>query len=111
MDKKEAITLKNVSGGFFLAILLIFNLSHAFFTLDVIVEEIKYGWGFTTNLEIGVLLPWALELLCIPVLIIDFIYLLVFIKPRASKGLYVTNIILTILMVVQVIIFNLFIYY
>ena len=87
------------------------NVAHMLWTFWLIDEQIETGWGYGTNIELGVLYPWITEILCAPILIVGLIYLILspFKKPR-RKHLAV-NILLFTLLILQYGLTNLFIWY
>lgn len=87
------------------------NAAHLLWTFWLIDEQIETGWGFGTKIELGVLYPWITEILCAPILIAGIIYLIVAVFKRPRKKLLIANIILTMLLVMQYALTNLFIWY
>ena len=87
------------------------NAVHLLWTFWLIDEQIKTGWGYGTNIELGVLYPWITEILCAPILIAGIVYLILAISRKPRKALLIPNIILFVLLVMQYALTNLFIWY
>lgn len=83
----------------------------AFWTYWLTAEQIETGWGFSTNMEMLVLLPWLIQLLCLPALIAAVVYLVMSAFLRHKKGILIANIVLFACAVAQLIVTNLFIWY
>ena len=58
------------------------NLGHLLFTVWVSAEQLKTGWGYGTDMEMAVLMPWLVEVLCIPAFIIGAAFLVQLLKNR-----------------------------
>lgn len=103
-------TVRNRIMGIIAAVLAsLANLCHLVPTLTLVIEQARTGFGFGTNLEIGVLYPWLVELLLLPVLVYGAVYLIV--CRRAGRALYFTNAALISLILLQYVLTNLFIFY
>lgn len=87
------------------------NAAHLLWTFWLIDEQIETGWGYGTNIELGVLFPWITEILWAPVLIAGVIYLILAISRHPRKKLLTANIILLALLALQYAATNLFIWY
>ena len=86
------------------------NLCHLLFTLWAISEQLDTGWGYGTNMEMAVLLPWTLELVSIPVVILGLVYFLLTRKKPAAKWLKICCAVLLVALLLQIGIFNLFVF-
>lgn len=98
MKKTNLIVLSIINGIHFLLIFL-----------PLLVEQIKTGWGYPTNLEMGVLILWLFEfILCIYFLgsIAYFFYR--WIKTHWSKEIFL-SLSLILIFIVQLILTNIFI--
>ena len=87
------------------------NLVHAVWTYWLIAEQIETGWGYSTNMEMLVLLPWMIELICAPVLLTGVVYFIMSCFKRHEKIILVSNIVLFSLAVAQYLVMNLFIFF
>lgn len=88
-----------------------FNLSHIVFTISVVMEEIETGWGRPTSLEMAVLFPWMLEIfLGVPSIILAILSFSLLPKAKSNKVLFIFTICLLVLALIQMFLFNLFIY-
>ena len=74
------------------------------------MEQIKTGWGYGTNLELGVLWPWLIELLCLPVVITEIVYFIINTFKRSSTKVTIANMGLFSLLIAQYFLTNLFIF-
>ncbi|MBO5090443.1 MAG: hypothetical protein J6C27_05990 [Clostridia bacterium] len=101
----------NVFSIIMIVLLILVNLAHLIWTFGLVSEQIKTGFGFGTNMEIGVLYPWITEILCSPVLISAIVYLIISIFKRPNKNLLISNIALFSTILLQYIITNLFIWF
>lgn len=91
--------------------LIIANIFHILFTILIIIEEIQTGIGYTTNLEILVILPWIIEIvICLPVIVLAIVSFCVSSKNNI-KRINIINISLFTFLLLQLIIFNIFIWY
>lgn len=93
------------------AALSVANLLHLLWTVWLTIEQIKTGWNGGTGMEMLALLPWMLELLCMPVILAAVIYLVLSFYRRQSKGLLVANSSLFALLLLQIGLTNLFLFY
>ena len=101
----------NVFGAIVCQLLALANLAHALFTWFICAEQIETGWGFGTNWEMGVLLPWMVEFLSAPVVIAGIVFLVLSIWKKSEKVIFVLTAVFFILELLQILILNLFIYY
>ena len=101
----------NVFGAIVMVLMAVVNLLHGFWTYCLIAEQIKTGWGFSTNLEMMVLMPWMLELICLPVLLTEVVYFIMSCFKRHDRSVTVCNIVLFSLAIAQYLVTNLFIFY
>ena len=83
--------------------LVISNLFLIGWTIILTIEEIETGFGYGTNYEMMTLIPIIKQIICFPIVIISIIY---FIKYRDRR-----NIILFVLLILQYILLNLFMFY
>lgn len=101
----------NVFSIIMVVLLILVNLAHLIWTFCLASEQIKTGFGYGTNMEIGVLYPWITEILCLPVLISAIVYLIISIFKRPNKSLLISNIALFGIILLQYVITNLFIWF
>ena len=101
----------NIFSIIMIVLLILVNLAPLIWTFWLVCEQIKTGFGFGTNMEIGVLYPWITEILCSPVLISAIVYLIISIFKRPNKSLLISNIALFSTILLQYIITNLFIWF
>jgi len=72
---------------------------------------VKTGWGGGTSMEMLVLLPWTLEILAIPIVITAAVFIVFSILNKWCKKLFFWNVLLLGVLLTQITIFNLFLYY
>lgn len=101
----------NIFSIIMIVLLILINLAHLLWTFWLVIEQIKTGFGFGTNMELGVLYPWITEILCSPVLIGGIVYLIICVFKRPNKPLLITNVCLFSAAVLQYAITNLFIWF
>ena len=98
----------NIFGTVVSMLLAFSNFVHAFFTWGICAEQIKTGWGFGTNWEMGVLWPWLVEILSVPIIFAGITFLIINIWKKSEKTVFVLCTVLLILQVLQIILLNLF---
>ena len=91
MKENNAVTIYGVVTIY---LLFIANLLNIIWTIWLTIEQIKTGWGYGTNLEIGVLWPWTTELLCIPLIIVGIVYFIIHFFNYSYKKIYIVNVVL-----------------
>ena len=101
----------NVFGAIICQLLVLANFIHGFFTWGICAEQIKTGWGLGTNWEMGVLLPWMVEFLSAPVILAAIIFLILSIWKKCEKVIFVLSGVFLFIEVLQILIFNLFVFY
>lgn len=99
----------NVLGVALIIMLSLVNLSHLLWTIWVVVEQVKTGWGHGTDMELGVLYPWLTELICAPAMVTAVVYLALSAFLRHKRGILIANIVLFVCALVQFGLTNLFI--
>lgn len=108
MKKSNAVMVYGIVS---ICALFIANILNAISTICLIVEQIKTGWGYGTNLEIGVLWPWTIEILCIPLIILGIVYLIIYFFKHSNIEDFIANIVLVLILLLQYFITNLFIWF
>lgn len=83
------------------------NLMNLFWTVDLLIEQFSSPWGSGTELEMAVLLMWAVELLSLPGIILGVVYLCL----RRGYRLWKWNLGLTVLLALQILLCNLLVIY
>ncbi len=101
----------SVFGGLLSTALVIANLVHGFFTYWICIEQVKTGWGYGTNWEMGVLLPWMVEFLSAPFLLAGIVYFALSIRKKSEKWVFILTTSLFICEILQIAMFNLFIFF
>lgn len=90
---------------------VIANLVHLPFTLLLVFEQIKTGWGYGTDIEMFALYPWLIEFLSLPVLIAGIVFLILSIFIRPKRSVLILGAISTGLLIAQYVILNLFLFF
>ena len=67
------------------------NLAHLLWTVHFALEQMQTGWGGGTNADLGVLLPWIVEILCLPAMITAVVYLILAAFKKPGKVLLFFN--------------------
>ena len=101
----------NIFGAIVCQFLAIANFVHAFFTWAICAEQIKTGWGYGTNWEMGALLPWMVEFLSFPIIFAAIVFLLMNIWKKSLKVIFVLCSVFLACEVLQIILLNLFLIY
>lgn len=99
----------NILGGVTFGYSIIANLTQLLWTVWLTKEQIQTGWGFPTNMEMFALVVWLTQLLCLPALILGAVYLILHIRKKSAKWLFVSNAFMLATLAVQYILINLFI--
>lgn len=112
MQKKAgaSVTLDGVS-IMLVTLLGLVNLAHLLFTFWLITEQMDTGWGYGTNMEMAVLMPWMIEALSIPVLLGALIYEIAAWRAQYRGGLHTAASLLAAGAVMQFALTNVFIWY
>lgn len=101
----------NVFGIINIVLLTLVNLAHLLWTVWLAMEQVSTGWGYGTNMEMAVLMPWLIELICLPAMIAGVVYLILSCFLLHRKGIWIANILLFACAAVQFVVTNLFIWY
>ncbi len=101
----------NIFGAIVCQLLAIANLVHAFFTWGICAEQIATGWGYGTNWEMGVLMPWFVELLSMPVILGGIVFLVMSIWKKSEKAILILSAVFLACEFLQIVIFNLFVFF
>ena len=99
---------------FGIALIYLLSVTNSFnipWTYWLVKEQCITGWGNGTNMDILVLVPWIVQIACIPVAVAALAYFILSYVLRSDKKVIVTNIILFAALCVQSLFINLFIWY
>ena len=94
---------KKVFAIILMVLFIILNVCHVIFPVWLIVEDIKAGTMHGTGMELGVLYPWLMEILSVPVVLAQVIYYIVFSRV---KYFHLANFIVFLVYLLQVLLFN-----
>lgn len=100
----------NVFGVITVVMLVLVNLGHLLWTFWLVAEQVQTGWGYGTNMDLAVLMPWITEFVCAPAMIAGVVYLVLSCFLRHKKGILISNIVLFICAGLQIGVTNLFIW-
>ncbi len=106
--KKNSVGM-NILGGVTFGYSIVANLTQLLWTVWLTKEQIQTGWGFPTNMEMFALVVWMTQILCLPALILGAVYLILHIKKKSVKWLFVSNAVLLAALAIQYILINVFI--
>lgn len=95
-------TTKKVFGIILFVIFVIINLLHIFWPIHLILEDIRLGTMEGTGIEMAYLYPLMIEFASMFFIIIEVIYLLVFIKVKYT---FIPNIIAFGFYIFQIVVF------
>ncbi len=95
-------------GWYLVAAQVTANVLNLIWTVWLTIEQIEYGWGHPTNMDLGVLWVWLTELICAPVLVATIVFFVVCAFHDVSKKVRNINISLFVLLVAQYVVTNLF---
>ncbi len=91
-------------------ILSILNAINFICLITLFSEEIQMNWEHGTNLELGVLYPWIIQCLGLPIIVFTIFYLFFIIK-NSDKKLFITNLLLLIILLIQYVLVNVLIFF
>lgn len=91
-------------------LLIVANIIFLFWTIVLTEEQIRTGWGYTTDLELFVLIPVILSMLTIPIIIMELVFLPLSYFFKVTKRQFVINIISFFILVLQIFLVYLFIF-
>jgi uncharacterized protein YoaH (UPF0181 family) len=74
-------------------------------------EQIGTGWDGGTGIEMLALLPWMAHLLTLPVIAATIVYFVLHAFKGSDKTILITNIVLLLTLVGQIVLTNLFMFY
>lgn len=93
-----------------LPLLALANLFHLPWTVWLTLEQLQTGWGYSTNMEMGVLYPWLTELLLLPVILLALILLIFAAVKKQRGGILGVDLAFLLLLLAQYGVTNLFIH-
>ena len=108
--KKNSVVLQ-VFGLVMLIALILSNLANLLFTVALTIEQIGSPWGSGTNMEMLVLMPFMIELLCLPILAAGIVYFVLHAFRSSHKGILIANISTYALLISQYVLTHLFIWF
>ena len=101
----------NIFGSIACQLLAIANVVHLLFTLGICAEQIETGWGYGTNWEMGALLPWFVEFLSVPAILVGIVFLVMNLWKKSEKVIFILCAVFLGLELVQIVLTNLFLFY
>lgn len=101
------IVTKKTFSIILLVIFILLNLIHIIFPIWLIIEDIKAGTVVGTNIELAVLYPWIIEILSLPLILLQIVLYFVFIKVKYTN---IANLIFFLFYVFQIIMFNILLF-
>lgn len=112
MTDVEEVKRKNSFCGILALIFsTLLNLVHFPLFVLVLIEQINTGWGYGTNLEMGVLFWWIAEyIMVVPLLVSAGLFVASMVK-RDYKVKIAINAVLLVLCVLQIVLTNVFFIY
>lgn len=87
------------------------NLLHLPWFIHILAEQVKTGWGGGTNIELAVLYPWIIEFLSLPVLIAGIVFTILSFRKRPALGLFISGATLTLILFLQTVLLNIFLFF
>lgn len=76
----------------------------------LVKEQIQTGWGYGTNMDILVLVPWIIQLACVPVVIATITYFVFVVVKGIKEKAVIANIVLLSVLLIQSVLIHLFIW-
>lgn len=108
METKKSINSFAVT---LLGALIPANVLHLGWTIWLSMEQAETGWDGGTGIEMLALLPWFLELLCLPVILLSAVYFVLSCFRKQKRGLLAANICLFMGLLLQIVLTNLFMFF
>lgn len=87
------------------------NIINLPWTLSLVAEELKTGFGYGTNIEMAALVIWMIEILSVPIIALESVYFITSALKHESKRFMKLNIVFCALLILQMVITNLFIWF
>ena len=109
-ERKQSM-LMVVFGLIVLIGLILANLASLLFTVDLTIEQVGSSWGDGTRIEMLALIPWMIELACVPLVGAGAAYLILHGWFTSRRGLLIANAALYALLLMQFVLTNLFMFY
>ena len=109
--KKKSSTPVYVYGIVMIFIQAVTNIENLFWTVWLTLEQIGTGWDGGTRIEMLALLPWMIHLLTLPVIAAAIVYFILHAFKGSDKTILITNIVLLLMLVGQIVLTNLFMFY
>ena len=101
----------SVFGVLLIYLLSVANAFNIFWCYWLVSEQIFTGWGYGTNMDILVLVPWIIQIACIPIAITTIVYFVISYIFSFKRKALITNIVLFSVLILQSVLINLFIWY
>lgn len=108
MKKNNKLSIFGIILIYLLSVANVFNIFWSFY---LVKEQMANGWGHGTNMDILVIVPWAIQLGCIPIFLLAVAYFIISYIFGVNKKLLVPNVVLFCALIIQSILINLFIWY
>lgn len=102
---------QNTFGIITCIILSIVNVVNSVWTIAFSIEQTQTVWGYGTNFELATLIPWMVQVLCLPGILVGIVYLLFAYFRKYHRTMRIINLSLLLLCILQYILINLFIFY
>lgn len=109
--KKKSSTPVYVYGIVMIFVQAVAELVNLPWTLWLTAEQIDTGWDGGTGIEMLALLPWMAHLLTLPVIAATIVYFVLHAFKGSDKTILITNIVLLLTLVGQIVLTNLFMFY
>ena len=109
--QKKSSTAVYVYGIVMIFIQALSNIANAPWTIWLTAEQIDTGWGGGTGIEMLALLPFTSYVFTIPVIIGVLLYFTLHVFKGSDRTIFITNIVLLLLLVSQIAITILFMFY
>ncbi len=104
-DKKQS-----AFGIIMIYLLAVANGFNLLWTWWLVKEQMQTGWGYGTNMDILVLVPWIIQLACVPVVIAAITYFITAVLKRIKGKVLIANIVLFSSLLIQSVLIHLFIW-
>ena len=87
------------------------NLLQIFWLVWLAAEQVKTGFGHGTDMDILALIPMIMNIIAIPSIIASMIFLTIHIFKKSSKNIFIINLVLWVVLLIQIGLIQLFINY
>ena len=102
---------ENAFGIITCIMLSIINIGNLIWTIALGIEQVQTGWGYGTHFELAILIPWMVQILCLPGILLGIVYVLFAYFRTYRRPMRIVNLVLLLVILLQYGLVHLFIFY